>query len=103
MPRRKNDGKGRLGGRTKGTPNKHTSAMRDIISRRWEEYETSGQFAQDIEMIDPVSRLSLMERYAQYIAPKMKSIDMEVSGVQTETIEETLRKLCLETPKNQGE
>lgn len=33
MPRKKNDGKGRMGGRAKGTPNKTTSKIKDWISQ----------------------------------------------------------------------
>ena len=32
MARQKNDGKGRMGGRAKGTPNKTTAAVKDWLS-----------------------------------------------------------------------
>lgn len=41
MTRVKNDGRGRLGGRTKGTPNKTTSAIKDCITNILEEYTNS--------------------------------------------------------------
>jgi hypothetical protein len=37
-----------------------------------------------------------MERYAQYIAPKMKSVDMEVTAKVTHTIEDKLLELSEE-------
>lgn len=97
MARQKNDGRGRLGGRQKGTPNKSTSSLREIISQHWQHYQESGQFQQDLEALDPQTRAVIMERYAQYIAPKMKSVDMEVSAKVTHTIEDKLLALSEET------
>lgn len=94
MARQKNDGRGRLGGRQKGTPNKSTSSLREILAEHWRKYQESGQFADDLEALDPATRATIMERYAQYIAPKMKSVDMEVTHNVNLTIEDRLRELC---------
>lgn len=93
MARQKNDGRGRLGGRQKGTPNKSTSSLREIISEHWQHYQDSGQFKKDLDALDPQTRAVVMERYAQYIAPKMKSVDMEVTAKVTHTIEDKLLEL----------
>lgn len=94
MARQKNDGRGRLGGRQKGTPNKSTSSLREILAEHWRKYQESGQFADDLEALDPATRATIMERYAQYIAPKMKSVDMDVNHTVNLTIEDRLRELC---------
>ena len=96
MARQKNDGRGRLGGRQKGTPNKSTSTLREIISKHWQRYQESGQFEEDLEALDPQTRAVVMERYAQYIAPKMKSIDMDATVTTRLTIEDKLRQLSEE-------
>lgn len=83
-----------MGGRQKGTPNKSTSTLREIIAELWRKYQDSGQFAEDLEALDPEARATLMERYAQYIAPKMKSVDMDVTHNVNLTIEDRLRVLC---------
>lgn len=94
MARQKNDGRGRMGGRQKGTPNKTTSNLRDILAAQWNTYYESGQFAEDIRMLDPQARAILMEKYAAYLAPKMKSVDLAVTGdVSVKTIEERLAEL----------
>ena len=93
MPRQKNDGRGRLGGRQKGTPNKSTSSLREIISEQWRNYQESGQFKKDLDALDPQTRAVVMERYAQYIAPKMKSVDMDVTAKVKHTIEDKLLQL----------
>lgn len=100
MARHKNDGRGRLGGRQKGTPNKSTSSLREIITEHWRSYHESGQFAEDLEALDPATRAVVMERYAQYIAPKMKSVDMDVNHNVNRTIEDRLRELCGETDES---
>lgn len=94
MPRQKNDGRGRLGGRAKGTPNKSTSELRHIIADLWHTYQHSGQFATDLQCLDPAERITVMEKYAQYIAPKMKSVDLDLSHTVTLTIEDQLRTLA---------
>lgn len=91
----------KTGGRQKGTPNKTTSSMREIISAHWQRYQESGQFEEDLEALDPATRATIMERYAQYIAPKMKSVDMEVSNEVTVTIEDRLAQLCAESDEDE--
>lgn len=93
MARQKNDGRGRLGGRQKGTPNKSTSSLREIISEQWRNYQESGQFKKDLDELDPQTRAVIMERYAQYVAPKMKSVDMDATITTRVTIEDKLRQL----------
>ena len=103
MARQKNDGRGRLGGRKKGTPNKSTSSLREIITKHWEKYQESGQFEKDLKELDPATRATIMERYAQYIAPKMKSVDMDVTHNVNLTIEDRLRDLCGESDEEDEE
>ena len=95
MARQKNDGRGRLGGRQKGTPNKSTQTIREAITDMWRTYSNSGQFAADIAALQPAERAVIMEKYAQYISPKMKSVDLDMGGsLQVDTIEDRLRRLC---------
>lgn len=95
MGRNKNDGRGRLGGRQKGTPNKTTSTLREAIAEQWKRYQESGQFKKDLDALDPQSRAVIMEKYAQYISPKMKAVDVEMNMNATVlTIEDKLRRLC---------
>lgn len=92
--KRKNDGKGRMGGRQKGTPNKTTKSIKETIAKAWQTYHESGQFEADLECLEPQARIVVMERYAQYIAPKMKSVDVDMNQSVSLTIEDRLRELC---------
>ena len=96
MARPKNDGRGRLGGRAKGTPNRVTATLRQVLANTWQQYYDSGQFQADIQALDPATRASVMEKYAQYFAPRMKSIDISgtLDATAHATIEDRLRKLC---------
>ena len=96
MARPKNDGRGRIGGRAKGTPNKTTAALRQVLADTWRQYYDSGQFHADIQALDPATRATVMEKYAQYFAPRMKAIDISGSIDTTThtTIEDHLRRLC---------
>lgn len=97
MARQKNDGKGRMGGRKKGTPNKTTSQLREVLAECWRDYHESGLFAKDLKQLEPHERAVLMEKYAAYLAPKMKSVDLDVNGsVNVKTIEDELQKLSEE-------
>lgn len=97
MARPKNDGKGRMGGRQKGTPNKTTSTLREMLSECVSRYHQSGQFEEDLNELDPHSRAVLMEKYTAYLAPKMKSVDVDVTGtVDVKTIEDRLAELAAE-------
>ena len=100
MARQKNDGKGRIGGRQKGTPNKTTATMREHIAATWKNYTESGQFQSDLEALDPATRAVIMEKYAQYISPKMKSVDVDVTQRTVLTIEDRLKELCGETDED---
>lgn len=50
-----------------------------------------------MKSLAPHVRAILMEKYASYVAPKMKSIDLDVSGnVNVQTIEDRLAELARE-------
>lgn len=84
----------KTGGRQKGTPNKSTSTIREAIAHQWQRYQESGQFQEDLDALDPRDRAVIMEKYAQYISPKMKSMDVDLNHNVNLTIEDRLKELC---------
>ena len=72
MPRQKNDGRGRLGGRTKGTPNKVTSSIRDWLMELVN--KNKRQVKRDLDALDPKDRLVMLEKFMQYVVPKQQSV-----------------------------
>ena len=83
MARQKNDGKGRMGGRRKGTPNKVTGTVKewlaDLIDRN------RGQIEADLRQLEPKERLAVLEKFMQYIVPKPKTELAVTSDKRQET------------------
>ena len=75
MSRQKNDGRGRLGGRSKGTPNKVSNDIRSwveaILSKNRQQIE------QDFAIVDPDSRLRFVEKLMAYVLPKKMAVTIE--------------------------
>lgn len=74
MPRQKGDGKGRLGGRAKGTPNKTSAATREKITQfvleRWDDFLLAYDSIKDSE-----KKCQIMVSVLPFTAPKLSSVD----------------------------
>lgn len=68
MARKKNDGRGRLGGRAKGTPNKITTSLKDWIVEVVD--SNREQMIRDLSNIEPLERLKILERLMSYVISK---------------------------------
>ena len=75
MARRKNDGRGRLGGRAKGTPNRATTDLRIWINKILTEGRT--QFESDLMSLPPVERVKVYANLINYILPKQQAVSVE--------------------------
>lgn len=75
MGRKKNDGRGRLGGRAKGSPNKSNNLVRswiqDLLTKN------KAQIDRDLKMMDPYNRVKVLFSLLQYILPKQQAISIE--------------------------
>ena len=72
MARQKNDGRGRIGGRAKGTPNKVTSSLREWLTQLINQQRK--QIVSDLEALEPKERLQMLERLMQYVVPKQQAM-----------------------------
>lgn len=79
MARTKNDGKGRLGGRQKGTPNKVTKGVREWLAKLIN--KNRKQIEVDLQQLDPKDRIMLLEKLMQYVIPKQQNIKAEVENL----------------------
>lgn len=77
MARQKNDGKGRLGGRTKGTPNKVTKTAREWLTALVD--KNRRQIERDLKQLEPKERLLILEKLLQYVIPKKQAVNTSVS------------------------
>ena len=77
MPRARNDGRGRLGGRAKGTPNKTTSTVKEWLTQLVD--ANRKQIEKDLKTMDPVERVKLFGQLLNYIVPKQQAVSVEAS------------------------
>ncbi len=73
MSRQKNDGKGRLGGRTKGTPNRATADL-----KTWINAILNGErirFVQNLKALSPSEHVKAVLSLLQYAVPKQAPIN----------------------------
>lgn len=75
MGRKKNDGRGRLGGRSAGTPNKINSTIKEWIQQLID--DNRDQVADDIKQLKPYQRVALIERLIGYVLPRQAAADEE--------------------------
>ena len=73
--RKKDDGRGRLGGRTAGTPNKVTGTVKEWIASLIE--KNREQMELDLAQLEPKDRLLILERLMQYVVPKQQAVGIE--------------------------
>lgn len=82
MGRQKNDGRGRLGGRKKGTPNKSTSDLKNWLSGVLN--DNRNQFEKDLKTLLPDERIRVLSGLFNYVIPKQQSLSVE-EQIQSET------------------
>lgn len=79
MARPKNDGKGRIGGRQKGTPNKTTKSMREWLTKLLS--RNRKQIERDLNSLEPKDRVAMLERLMQYVLPKQQAVKAEIGNL----------------------
>lgn len=102
MPRQKNDGRGRLGGRTAGTPNKD-KPLKTFLREHSLFYFTPdpetgrSQYDLDMEALDPRDRIDAELKLLNYTTPKMQAttVDMAITD-DKQTLSSRLAQLAEE-------
>lgn len=100
--RTKGDGRGRLGGRKKGTPNKVTSNLREWINALID--SNREQIESDLKELEPKDRLMVLERLLSYVLPKMQNVDTSLNfdGLTDEQLNKAVKQLAKEV-NNDGD
>jgi len=101
MPRQKGDGRGRLGGRTAGIPNKD-KPLKTFLREHSLSYFQPGndgisQYELDMAQLDPKDRIDAEIKLLNFHTPKMQSttVDMAVTD-EKQTLSQRLAKLANE-------
>lgn len=77
MSRQKNDGKGRLGGRKAGTPNKATATTREWIQQLLEDNQQS--IREDLKKMSAKDRVNALLSLIPYVTPKQMATTANVA------------------------
>ena len=110
MPRKKGDGRGRMGGRAAGTPNKDKPLKTYLrqhsigyftpsIEEKDEEGKNTGQlvsqFDIDCKCLDPESRVDAEIKLLKFHTPQMQSTSVDMTIVdENKTLSERLARLA---------
>lgn len=95
MARQKNDGRGRLGGRAKGTPNKTTSTLKGWINELLE--ENRELFNAHLVALDSGEFVKAYMALMAYVVPKEQALNIEARIKQEYEELESLLQKCPES------
>lgn len=74
------EGQQKTGGRQKGTANKATTAVRQLLKGKFEAYFNGGLFDADLAELEAKDRLDTMLKIAPFILPKLQSTSIDTSS-----------------------
>lgn len=103
MARPKNDGKGRLGGRAKGTPNRVTATAKEWLTALID--KNRRQIERDLKQLEPKERLHILEKLMQYVIPKQQAVSatIDFESLSDEQLDYIIDELTKDTPTNSNE
>lgn len=96
MARQKNDGRGRLGGRAAGTPNKVTGTLKNWITDLINNNRL--QMEKDLKKLAPKDRLIFFEKMMQYVIPKQaaQQVKLDFDSLTDEQLQQIINDLAKE-------
>lgn len=96
MARQKNDGRGRLGGRAAGTPNKVSGTLKEWLTSLIDKNRT--QIEKDLQDLEPKERLQMMEKLMQYVIPKQaaQQVKLDFDNMTDEQLEQLVNEITKE-------
>lgn len=77
MARQRNDGRGRLGGRKAGTPNKTTKEVKEWISALLG--DNRARFEQSLTNVAPEDFIKTYMGLLNYVTPKMQAVSLDAT------------------------
>lgn len=92
MARQKNDGKGRLGGRAKGTPNKATTDLKTWVASILDDGRE--KFIENLDKLEPSEYIRVFTGLLNYALPKQAPTSPEIElRKEIEAMQELLLSL----------
>lgn len=96
MARQKNDGRGRLGGRTAGTPNKVSGTLKEWLTSLID--KNRDQIEKDLQDLEPKERLQMIEKLMQYVIPKQaaQQVKLDFESMTDEQLQQLVNDITKE-------
>lgn len=94
--RQKNDGRGRLGGRAAGTPNKVSGTLKEWITSLID--KNRNQIEKDLQELEPKERLQMIEKLMQYVIPKQaaQQVKLDFDSLTDEQLQQLVNDITKE-------
>jgi hypothetical protein len=87
----------KTGGRTKGTPNRTTKELKEMIHNIVEvQLDT---IEEDLQDLDPKDRLNILLRLVEYVLPKQREQKLDFSNLSDAEIDELINKISDESKR----
>lgn len=103
MARPKGDGRGRLGGRQAGTPNKETQIGKQYINDFIAGYWNTEKMKSDFELLSPKERLYVILKLLEHVVPKMQATSVDLTTRSDNEISITQQLITLAQLPNKKE
>lgn len=96
MARQKNDGRGRLGGRAAGTPNKVSGTLKEWLTSLID--KNRDQIEKDLQNLEPKERLQMIEKLMQYVIPKQaaQQVKLDFDSLTDEQLQQLVNDITKE-------
>lgn len=96
MARQKNDGRGRLGGRAAGTPNKVSGTLKEWLTSLID--KNRDQIEKDLQDLEPKERLQMIEKLMQYVIPKQaaQQVKLDFDSLTDEQLQQLVNDITKE-------
>lgn len=91
MARQKNDGRGRMGGRQMGTPNKDNQCQKEWIRKFLA--DNRKQIEEDWKKLSPSERWKMYEKLTQYVVPKVMATRVELSQMTDDQLDQVILEI----------
>lgn len=80
-------------GRPKGIPNKTTSEIKEFLTKIVS--DNKEQIERDLRELEPKERLQILEKFIQYVVPKMQNVQsvVDIKSISDEQIDEIINNL----------
>jgi hypothetical protein len=87
----------KTGGRTKGTPNRTTKELKELIHNIVEvQLDT---IEEDLQDLDPKDRLNILLRLVEYVLPKQREQKIDFSNLSDAEIDKLINKISDESKR----